>query len=112
MKHFFFLAFLLLLTSCFGYKPIFSSSNINYNIKDVKNITQDQDEKGPKVDEEEPLVQEPELVDGGENPGVPQELKNSANKTEESEDQDKQKRKSGIAAGIKSAGIPKKFGGQ
>ena len=41
MKHFFFLAFLLLLTSCFGYKPIFSSSNINYNIKDVKNITQD-----------------------------------------------------------------------
>jgi len=41
MKHFFFLAFLLLLTNCFGYKPIFSSSNINYNIKDVKNITQD-----------------------------------------------------------------------
>ena len=41
MKLFFFLAFLLLLTSCFGYKPIFSSSNINYNIKDVKNITQD-----------------------------------------------------------------------
>ena len=41
MKHFFFLAFLLLLTSCFGYKPIFSSSNINYNIKDVKNLTQD-----------------------------------------------------------------------
>jgi len=41
MKHFFFLAFFLLLTNCFGYKPIFSSSNINYNIKDVKNITQD-----------------------------------------------------------------------
>ena len=41
MKHLFFLVFLLLLTSCFGYKPIFSSSNINYNIKDVKNITQD-----------------------------------------------------------------------
>ena len=43
---------------------------------------------------------------------VPKNMKNSANKTEESEDQDKQKRKSGIAAGIKSAGIPKKFGGQ
>ena len=41
MKHLFFLVFLLLLTNCFGYKPIFSSSNINYNIKDVKNITQD-----------------------------------------------------------------------
>ena len=41
MKHLFFLAFLLLLTNCFGYKPIFSSSNINYNIKDVKNISQD-----------------------------------------------------------------------
>ena len=41
MKHFFFLAFFLLLTNCFGYKPIFSSSDINYNIKDVKNITQD-----------------------------------------------------------------------
>ena len=41
MKHFFFLAFLLLLTNCFGYKPIFSSSNINYNIKNVRNITQD-----------------------------------------------------------------------
>ena len=41
MKHLFFLAFLLLLTNCFGYKPIFSSSNINYNIKDVRNITQD-----------------------------------------------------------------------
>ena len=41
MKHFFFLAFFLLLTNCFGYKPIFSSSNINYNIKDVKNLTQD-----------------------------------------------------------------------
>jgi len=41
----------------------------------IANITQDQDEKGPKVDEEEPLVQEPETVDGGENPGVPQELK-------------------------------------
>ena len=53
----------------------------------IANITQDQDEKGPKVDEEEPLVQEPETVDGGENPGVPQELKNSANKTEESEEQ-------------------------
>ena len=41
MKHLFFLVFLLLLTNCFGYKPIFSSSNINYNIKDVKNLTQD-----------------------------------------------------------------------
>ena len=41
MKHFFFLTFFLLLTNCFGYKPIFSSSDINYNIKDVKNITQD-----------------------------------------------------------------------
>ena len=41
MKHLFFLVFLLLLTNCFGYKPIFSSSNINYNIKDVRNITQD-----------------------------------------------------------------------
>ena len=41
MKHLFFLAFLLLLTNCFGYKPIFLSSDINYNIKDVKNITQD-----------------------------------------------------------------------
>ena len=41
MKHLFFLVFLLLLTNCFGYKPIFSSSDINYNIKDVKNITQD-----------------------------------------------------------------------
>ena len=41
MKHLFFFAFLLLLTNCFGYKPIFSSSNINYNIKDVRNITQD-----------------------------------------------------------------------
>ena len=41
MKHFFFLAFFLLLTNCFGYKPIFSSSNINYNIKDVRNITND-----------------------------------------------------------------------
>ena len=41
MKHFFFVAFLLLLTNCFGYKPIFSSSNINYNIKNVRNITQD-----------------------------------------------------------------------
>ena len=41
MKHLFFLAFLLLLTNCFGYKPIFSSSNINYNIKDVRNITND-----------------------------------------------------------------------
>lgn len=78
----------------------------------IANITQDQDEKGPKVDEEEPLVQEPELVDGGENPGVPKNMKNSANKTEESEEADKKKRKSGIAAGIKSAGIPKKFGGQ
>ena len=41
MKHLFFLAFLLLLTNCFGYKPIFSSSNINYNIKNVRNVTQD-----------------------------------------------------------------------
>ena len=41
MKHLFFLVFLLLLTNCFGYKPIFSSSSINYNIKDVRNITQD-----------------------------------------------------------------------
>ena len=41
MKQLFFLAFLLLLTNCFGYEPIFSSSNINYNIKDVRNITQD-----------------------------------------------------------------------
>tara|TARA_Y100000389_G_C17231446_1_gene398362 strand:+ start:88 stop:540 length:453 start_codon:yes stop_codon:yes gene_type:complete len=41
MKHLFFFAFLLLLTNCFGYKPIFSSTNINYNIKDVRNITQD-----------------------------------------------------------------------
>ena len=41
MKHLFFLAFLLLLTNCFGYKPIFSPSNINYNIKDVRNITND-----------------------------------------------------------------------
>ena len=40
MKNLIFLAFLLLLTNCFGYEPIFSSSNINYNIKDVKNITQ------------------------------------------------------------------------
>tara|TARA_A100001011_G_scaffold386372_1_gene462075 strand:- start:2760 stop:3251 length:492 start_codon:yes stop_codon:yes gene_type:complete len=76
----------------------------------IANITQDQDEKGPKVDEEEPLIQEPETVDGGENPGVPQELKNSANKTEESEEEDKKTRKSGIAAGIRSSGIPKKFG--
>ena len=41
MKHLFFLVFLLLLTNCFGYKPIFSSSNINYNIKDIQNLTQD-----------------------------------------------------------------------
>ena len=41
MKHFFFLTFLLILTNCFGYKPIFSSSNINYNIKNVENVTQD-----------------------------------------------------------------------
>lgn len=41
MKHFFFLTFLLILTNCFGYKPIFSSSNINYNIKNIENVTQD-----------------------------------------------------------------------
>ena len=41
MKILFFLVFLLLLTNCFGYKPIFSSSNINYNIKDIQNLTQD-----------------------------------------------------------------------
>ena len=41
MKQFFLLAILLFLTNCFGYKPIFSSSDINYNVENVKNITQD-----------------------------------------------------------------------
>ena len=41
MKKFLLIAFLLLLTNCFGYKPIFLSADLNYNIKNVKNITQD-----------------------------------------------------------------------
>jgi len=40
MKKFLLFSILLLLTNCFGYQPIFLSSDIDYNIRNIKKLSQ------------------------------------------------------------------------
>ena len=40
MKKLFLFTLLLLLTNCFGYKPIFLNTDLNYNINDIKILSQ------------------------------------------------------------------------
>ena len=40
MKKFLLFSILLLLTNCFGYQPIFLSSDIDYNINNIKKLSQ------------------------------------------------------------------------
>ena len=41
----------------------------------IANVTKDQEDKGPEVKEEDPLVQAPEVT-SGDKPGIPAAMKN------------------------------------
>ena len=47
----------------------------------IANVTKDQQDKGPEVKEEEPLVQTPEVTDA-QQPGIPASMKNKEPKNE------------------------------
>ena len=47
----------------------------------IANVTKDQQDKGPEVKEEEPLVQQPEVT-SGDNPGIPASMKNKQTQNE------------------------------
>ena len=47
----------------------------------IANVTKDQEDKGPEVKEEEPLVQQPEVT-SGDKPGIPASMKNKQTQNE------------------------------